>query len=414
MIHKEASNVRKYIGKLLFSLVAAAALAVPVASADDQVKIGLLFDVTGPVANFVPPMLDAAKLVVDQVNAQGGILGGKQLAVTVADTQGAPQTAVDAANKLVNAEHVPIVVGPLLSGTVLASAQSVIIPAGVVQISPSATTPALTKLKDHDWVFRVVPSDAYQGPVLARLLMDKGLKRVALTYANDDYAVGIAGTFRAAYKKLGGVITTDLQHDEKKKTFRTELAALAKNKPQALVLIAFAGASGVTIVKESLEGGFFTQFVGTDSLRDKVLIEQVGEQNLKGIFFTSPSSPPGTPSMDAFEKAYSAAFQTTKDKLFIQQVYDATFLAALAIQKAGSTDRKKIHTALREISGPGGEVVGPGDWKKAVDLMAAGKKIDYQGASGDCNFDKNGDVAGVIGHFIIENGSFKQVGIVTP
>ena len=402
------------LGKFTLAIAAAVALAVPAAQADDQVKIGLLFDVTGPVANFVPPMLDASKLVVDQVNAQGGILGGKQLATIVADTQGAPQTAVDGANKLVNAEHVPIVVGPLLSGTVLASAQSVIIPAGVVQISPSATTPVLTTLKDHDWVFRVVPSDAYQGPVLAKLLMDKGLKRVALTYANDDYAVGIAGTFRAAYKKLGGVLTADLQHDEKKATFRTELATLAKNKPQALVLIAFAGASGVTIVKEALEGGFFTQFVGTDSLRDKVLIEQVGEQNLKGIFFTSPSSPPGTPSMDAFEKAYSAAYQTTKDKLFIQQVYDATFLAALAIQKAGSLDRKKIRAALREVSGPGGEVVGPGDWKKAVDLIAAGKKIDYQGASGDCNFDKNGDVAGVIGHFVIENGSFKQVGIVTP
>lgn len=401
--------------KLAIVGAAAAMLAAPSARADDQqVKIGLLFDVTGPVANFVPPMLDAAKLVVDQVNAQGGILGGKQLATIVADTQGAPQTAVDAANKLVNAEHVPIVVGPLLSGTVLSSAQSVIIPAGVVQISPSATTPALTALKDHDWVFRVVPSDAYQGPVLARLLMDKGFKRVALTYANDDYAVGIAGTFRTAYKKLGGVITTDLQHDEKKKTFRTELATLAKGKPQALVLIAFAGASGVTIVKESLEGGFFAQFVGTDSLRDKILIEQVGEQNLKGIFFTSPSSPPGTPAMDAFEKQYSAAFQTTKDKLFIQQVYDATFLAALAIQKAGSTDRKKIRDALRQISGPGGEIVGPGDWKKAVDLIAAGKKIDYQGASGDCNFDKNGDVAGVIGHFVIANGSFEQVGIVKP
>jgi branched-chain amino acid transport system substrate-binding protein len=401
-------------GKLFFILAAAAVFAMPAARADDQVKIGLLFDVTGPVANFVPPMLDAAKLVVDQVNAQGGILGGKQLATVVADTQGAPQTAVDAANKLVNAEHVPIVVGPLLSGTVLASAQSVIIPAGVVQISPSATTPAVTTLKDHDWVFRVVPSDAYQGPVLAKLLIDKGLKRVALTYANNDYAVGIAGTFRAAYKKLGGVLSADLQHDEKKTTFRTELATLAKNKPEALVLIAFAGASGVTIVKEALEGGFFTQFVGTDSLRDKVLIEQVGEQNLKGIFFTSPSSPPGTPSMDAFEKAYSAAFQTTKDKLFIQQVYDATFLAALAIQKAGSLDRKKIRAALRQVSGPGGEIVGPGDWKKAVDLIAAGRKIDYQGASGDCNFDKSGDVAGVIGHFVIENGSFKQVGIVTP
>ena len=134
------------MGKFILAGAAAASIAaaVPAQAADDEVKIGLLFDVTGPVANFVPPMLDAAKLVVDQVNAQGGILGGKQLVTIVADTQGAPQIAVDAANKLVNAEKVPIVVGPLLSGTALASAQSVIVPAGVVQISPTATTPVLT------------------------------------------------------------------------------------------------------------------------------------------------------------------------------------------------------------------------------------------------------------------------------
>lgn len=399
------------------ALAGAAATLVaglPRAYAADDVKIGLLFDVTGPVANFVPPMLDAAKLAVDQVNAQGGILGGRTLVTVVADTQGAPQTAVDAANKLVNVEHVPVIVGPLLSGTTLASAQSVIIPAGVTQISPTATTPALTTLKDNDWVFRVVPSDAYQGPVLARLLINKGFKRVALAFADNDYAVGIAGTFRTAYQKIGGKLTADLKIAEKQATYRTELATLAKNKPQALVLIAFAGAGGVTVVKEALEGGFFTQFIGTDSLRDDLLIKEVGGDNLKTAFFTSPSSPPGTPSMDKFEKAYSAAYQTTKDKLFIQQVYDATFLAALAIQKAGSLDRKKIHDALRDVANPGGEVIGPGDWQQAVSLLAAHKKINYEGASGNCNFDKNGDVAGVIGEFVIEDGHYKETGLVKP
>lgn len=404
------------LGKLFFAGVAAAAIAaaVPARAADDEVKIGLLFDVTGPVANFVPPMLDAAKLAVDQVNAQGGILGGKKLVTVVADTQGSPQVAVDAANKLVNAEKVAAVIGALLSGTTLASAQSVIVPAGVVQISPTATTPVLSNLKDNDWVFRVVPSDSYQGPVLAKMLMDKGITSVALTYANNDYAVGIAETFREAYKKLGGTITADIRHEEKKSSYRTELAQLAKGKPQALVLIAFAGESGVTIVKEALEGAFFTTFIGTDGLRDKLLIDQIGADNLKTAMFTSPSAPPGTPSLEAFEKAYTAAYQTTKDKLFIQQVYDATFIAALAIQKAGSTDRKAIRDALRDVGSPGGEVVGPGDWKKAVDLIAAGKKITYAGAACPCQFDKNGDVAGTIGEFVIEEGSYKQVGVVTP
>ena len=384
------------------------------AKAEDQVEIGLLFDVTGAVASFVPPMLAAAKLAVDQVNAQGGILGGKKLVTILADTQAAPEAAVEAANKLVNTKSVPIIVGPLLSSTTLAAARSVIIPAGVVQISPTATTPTLTTLKDHDWVFRVAPSDAYQGPALARLLIDKGLKRVALTYANNDYAVGIAGTFRAAYRKLGGVITADIRHEERRSSYRTELARLAKGKPQALVLIAFAGTSGVTIVKESLEGGFFAQFIGTDGLRDELLIKQVGADNLKTALFTSPSAPPDTPSMQAFEKAYSAAYQSTKDKPFIQQAYDATFLAALAIEKAGSLDRKKIRVALRQVAGPGGAVVGPGDWAKAVDLIAAGKKINYEGASGSCDFDRNGDVAGMIGEFVIEENSYKQVEVIAP
>ena len=388
--------------------------ALPVARAADDIKIGLLFDVTGPVANFVPPMLDAVKLAVDQVNAQGGILGGRRLATVVADTQGTPETAVDAANKLVKVEHVPIVIGPLLSGTTLAAARSVFVPAGVIQISPTATTAELTTLKDNDWVFRLAPSDAYQGLVLAHLVATRGLKRVALTYADDDYAAGIADTFRTAYLRLGGRLTADLKHQENKATYEAELAILAKGKPQALVLIAFAGAGGITMVKEALAGGFFTRFIGTDSLRDDLLIKEVGADKLKAALFTSPTSPPVTPSVEKFESAYAAAYQTTKDKLFIRQAYDASFLAALAIEKAGSLDRRKIRDGLRALCTPGGDVIGPAEWQRAVSLLKAHKRISYEGASGNCNFDKNGDVAGVIGEFVVEGGHYKQVGLVKP
>ncbi len=404
-----------YPGKLV--LVAAAMASVagsPPAGAAPDVKIGLLFDVTGPVANFVPPMLDAAKLAVDQVNAQGGILGGRKLVTVLADTQGSPEGAIAGAGKLVRIEHVPIVVGPLLAGTTLASARSVIVPAGVVQISPTASTPALTALKDNDLVFRLVPSDAYQGPVLARLLISKGLKRVALTYADNDYAASIADAFGAAYLRLGGKLATSLKIAENKPTYATELAILAKGKPQALVLVASAAAGGVTMAKEALAGGFFTRIVGTDSLRDDLLIREVGADKLKTALFTSPTSPPATPSVEKFETAYAAAYQTTKDKLFIRQAYDATFLAALAIEKADSLDHRKIRDALRALCVPGGAIIGPADWQRAVSLLKARKRISYEAASGDCNFDRNGDVAGVIGAFIVEDGHYKQVGLAGP
>jgi branched-chain amino acid transport system substrate-binding protein len=113
----------------------------------------------------------------------------------IGDTTGSSQGAVDAATKLVNVENVAGIVGALMSGTTLAAANSVVVPTGIMQISPTATSPEMTSLSDNDWVFRVVPSDAYQGQVLAKLTMDQGVKTVALTYANNDYAAPLAKAF---------------------------------------------------------------------------------------------------------------------------------------------------------------------------------------------------------------------------
>jgi branched-chain amino acid transport system substrate-binding protein len=235
--------------------------------------------------------------------------------------------------------------------------------------------------------------------VLARLLISKGLRRVALTYADNDYTLAIADAFRAAYLRLGGKLTADLKHEENQPTYGAQLAVLARGKPQALVLIAFAAAGGVTMVKEALAGGLFTRFIGPDCLRDDRLIEEVGADKLKTALFTAPASPPATPSVEKFETAYAAAYQTTNGKLFIQQAYDATFLSALAIEKAGSLDHGKIREALRGL---------------CASIIKAHKRITYQAASGDCNFDRNGDVAGIIGEFVVEDGHYKQVGLIGP
>lgn len=405
------------VDALLARRLAMAALVLPLggaAAAADDVKLGVLFEVTGPIANFVPPLLDSVKLAVDQVNAQGGILGGGTLSFVVADSQGTPQGAIDGATKLVNVEGVPAIVGALTSGGTIAAAQSVAVPAGVTMLSPTATAPSITDMDDKDLLFRLVPSDAYQGLVLARLVLDQGLDRVALTYANNDYAVGIAGTFRDSYLRLGGTLTADQVHEEKKASYRSELATLAQGDPQALVLIAYAGDSGITIVRQALENGFFSRFVGTDGLRDNLLIEQIGADNLKGTFFTSPSSPPGTAAGERFEAAYKAAFGDPAGKLFVQQVYDAAFLMALAIEQAGSTDRAAVHDALRKVANAPGEVILPGEWEKAAALIKAGTDIDYQGVSGPIELDAKGDVPGVIGHFVIEGGAYKELGLVTP
>lgn len=382
------------------------------APAGSNVKVGVLFDVTGPIANFIPPMMDSVKLAADEVNAGGGILGGK-LETVVGDTTGSAQGAVDAATKLVNVENVSAVVGALMSGTTIAAANAVIVPTGILQVSPTATSPDLTTMKDNDWVYRVVPSDAFQGRMLAKLVLEQGIKKVALTYANNDYAAPLAQGFAEAYKSGGGEITGEVKHEEKQPSYSSELATLSKGGPEALVIIAYAGDSGLTLVKESLENGLFNRFIGTDGLRDNLLIEKIGADNLKTSFFTSPSSP-DSDAGKKFDEIYTKAFQTTKDKIFIGQVYDSMMLTALAIEKAGSTDRTKVRDALREVANAPGEKVGPGDWQKAKEMIDAGKDVDYQGATGDMEFDANGDVAGVIGHFVVDGTSYKQVGLVQP
>ncbi len=399
--------------KLLHSAALAMGLALAAGpAAADDVKLGILFDVTGPIANFIPPMLDAATLAVDEVNNNGGILGGKLVSV-VGDTTGATQGAVDAATKLVNVENVAAIVGALMSGTTIAAANAVIVPSGVAQISPTATSPDLTALADNDWVFRVVPSDAFQGVLLAKLTLSKGIKKVALTYANNDYAAPLAQGFAAAFKAGGGEIAGEIKHEEKQQSYASELATLAQGGAEYLVVIAYAGDSGGLIVKEALESGLFAKFIGTDGLRDNKLIELIGADNLKDSFFTSPSAPESD-AAKAFDALYSAAFQTTKDKIFIGQVYDATMLAALAIEKAGSTDRAKIRDALREVASAPGEKVGPGEWAKAKALIAAGQDIDYTGATGDMDFDANGDINGVIGEFVVDGTGYREVGLVAP
>ena len=211
-------------------------LAAPAVAED--VKLGILFGVTGPVAGAVPPLLDAVKLAVDEVNANGGILKGQKLQTIVADTQGTVQGSIDAATKLVKVDNVAAIVGGLTSATLIAAAHGVTIPDGVLLISPTATATRVTTLEDNDFVFRTVPSDAYQGWMLGKLVYDQGFRSVALTYVNTDYGSGLADTFRASFENRGGTITYAQAHEPDKNSYVPELKALAAGKPEALVLIA--------------------------------------------------------------------------------------------------------------------------------------------------------------------------------
>jgi branched-chain amino acid transport system substrate-binding protein len=185
------------------------------------------------------------------------------------------------------------------------------------------------------------------------------------------------------------------------------LAELAAKGAETLVLIDYGDGAGMTILRQALENGFFSKFVGGDGMKTDALIRELGADNLQD--FTT-SAPVGAESagLDVFNELYKEA-GGDESAVYATTAYDATFLLALAIEKAGAADRSKISQALREVASAPGEVILPGEWEKARQLIAEGKDIDYQGAAGDHEFDANGDVPGVYGLFAVAGNTLKMV-----
>ena len=372
---------------------ALAATAAPTSAA--EIKVGSAGGITGPIAELVAAIVAGRDLAASHVNDNGGLLGGDTLRMVVGDSACDPKAAVDAGNKLVNVEQVVAIVGPSCSGATNGMVQSVTIPAGVTVLSDSATAPSISELDDNDTVFRVAPSDAFQGAAIANLVWGDGIKSVAMTYSNDDYNAGIAQVFEREYQALGGKITGNQAHEPNKASYRSELSTLTQGGPEAIAIFAYYGSSGITMIRNSLENGLFSRFFAADGMFDQSVIDQIGADNLRDrIQITQSASDDADASFQAFGRLYS---ETGGDPAapYAAHGYDATFMIALAIEKAGGTDRGAISAALRDIASAPGQVVRPGEWAKAKALLAQGSDINYEGASGNVDFDDIGDVGGL-------------------
>ncbi|QOR37318.1 ABC transporter substrate-binding protein [Billgrantia diversa] len=397
--------------KSVLAMAIAASSVAFAGAAQAEVKIGFIGGFTGPIESLTPPIFEGARLAVKQINEQGGILGGQELVMPNADTTCSDASAAsNAADRMVNTEQVTAIVGALCTGATVAAANSAAVPGGVVMVSPASTAPAVTELDDNDLVFRTVPSDAYQGQILAKLMLEKGFDEVAVTYVNNDYGQGLDDAFTEAFEAGGGKIAANLAHEDGRADYRSELGSLSSSGAQTLVVLAYADGSGQTILRQAYESGAFTQYAGADGMVGTSLVDAVGADVLEGMIATRPGSPelPGT---DIFgQAAEEAGFDPSA--VFAAQAYDAAFLLALAIEQNGNAEREGLSEALRNVSSAPGEVILPGEWEKALELIAAGEEINYEGASGRHEFDDNGDVPGVVLEMAVEGGDFVGKGLI--
>src|SRR5690606_8404318 len=197
--------------------LAVAGSATMAGSAVADVKVGALMGFTGPIESLTVGIIRGAEIAVEEINAAGGVAGGNMVELVNADTTCVDASAASAsADRLVNAEKVAAIVGALCSGATIAAANSAAIPNNVVMISPASTSPAVTSLDDNDLVFRTAPSDARQGEVLADVLRERGVERVAVTYVNNDYGKGFNDAFSAAFAAVGGTVTGNQAHEDGK------------------------------------------------------------------------------------------------------------------------------------------------------------------------------------------------------
>lgn len=403
--------VRAKLGLWLALGVGATALLGALPAQAQQAKIGAVIPMTGALAEYGEHSLNGVKLAAKQINEAGGVLG-ETLEVVVGDTQTNPQAGVLAAKQLVAVNSVTGFVGALSSGVTIPIAKSVSSVSGIPQISNASTAPTITTLDDNDFLFRTTPHDALQGVVLGDVVKENGFQKVAVIYVNNDYGEGLANAFAKRFRELGGEVTSSLGYEEKQASYRGDLARAASGGPEALVLIGYPG-DGIPMIKQAIEEGHFSKFIFTDGMKSVDMTKAIPAEFLEGSIGTAPEAPESE-AQKRFIEAYKGEYGEIPPLPFIDTAYDAAFVLALAIEKAGTTDSAKVRDALRDVANPPGTQILPGEWAKAKDLIAQGQDIDYVGAAGSQDFDAAGDVPGTFGIWKVEGGEIKTVRIVTP
>lgn len=358
----------------------------------EPLRIGALFPFTGDLSDFGPAFLNAAELAVEQINAGGGV-NGQPVELVQGDTATAPQQAVEEARRLVQVEGVDAIVGPAGSGEALPVVESVAGPEGVLTISPSATSPALTVANDNDFFFRTTISDAAQGVVMADLASEQGHTSACVLYINNAYGQGLNDAFAERFAELGGEITAQVSHEPEQASYASELATCTEGDPAAMVAISYPESGGI-FLRELVESGNVPALILSDGLKSDTLFADLGWEPFAGTYGTAPGSAE-TETGAAFQDAYEEAYGELPAIPYLRELYDAVYLIALAAEQADSTESAAIRDALREVAGAPGETIRPGTegWQSAVEAIAAGQDIDYEGASGALDFDEAGDVA---------------------
>lgn len=390
--------------KKLLTATSACALLASGAMAAEEIKLGIIYGFTGPIESLTGPMAAGAELAMQEVTDSGMLLDGASVTSVRGDSTCIDSAAATAAaERLVTSDKVNAIVGADCSGVTGAVLQNVAIANGIVMISPSATSPGLSTAEDDGLFFRTAPSDAREGQVMTDILMEEGIKSVALTYTNNDYGKGLADSFVNAFEAAGGDVTVNISHEDGKADYSAEVATLASAGGDILVVAGYLDQGGRGIIEGSIDSGAWDRFVLPGGMiGDNILT--IGA-DLNGSFGQVAGT--DSPGAGTFaELATAAGFDGTSP--FTPESYDAAALIMLAMQAAGSSDSSALKDKVFDVANAPGEKIFPGELGKALQILKDGGEIDYVGASA-VELIGGGESAGNYRQVIVKDEKFETV-----
>ncbi|MDA8017044.1 MAG: ABC transporter substrate-binding protein [Thermoanaerobaculia bacterium] len=374
-----------------------------------RLQLGVLFDYSGRLGVHGPDLEHGVKLAVDQVNAAGGVLG-RPVEVTIADGETDADAAVTKAREMIDS-GIDALVGPMGSQAALRVGAEVSGPLRVPTVTPSATSPELSSIRDGGYLFRTALSDVAQGPVLADLAVRDGLERVSVIYQDDAYGRGLFRAFRDAFAAFAGELAAAITVSPEADSYLDELRRAAVGDSQALLLIAYPGATDI-LLKEALDEELFHRFFFVDVNFGPDVVLSVGAERLEGQMGTIPIGASG------ILPGYATVLAELKERVQkpLRQgalaAYDATVCLCLAAERAGSTDGTLLRDALFEVCGGGGKRINAGaeGVARALTAIRKGRNVDFDGATTPIDWDAAGDVTrGFVGVYRIQSGALVLV-----
>ena len=313
-------------------------------TSSDEILIGEYGSLTGDKATFGISTKNGIDMAVDEINANGGVLG-KKVRVIVEDDRGEPAEAQTVVTKLITKDNVVAVLGEVASSNSMAAgpvAQQYMKP----MISPSSTNPDVTRAGDY--IFRVCFIDPFQGYVMAKFASStmKLTKVAILRDIKSDYSVGLADVFIENFKKMGGTIVTDQSYSQGDTDFNAQLTAIRPTNPEAIFVPGYYTEVGL-IARQAKKQKITVPLLGGDGWDSPKLME-IGGKDLDGAFFSNHSSMDDpSPVIQKFSAGYKMRFGVASDALAALG-YDSAMVLFDAMKRAGTTDGPKLRDAIAQ------------------------------------------------------------------